>query len=184
MLKKIEGIIERLEEWVISLAAVIIMAILMIVSVIMRTIFNNSLTFSEEIGQLLLIIVSFFGIGYCVRRNRHVNMSMVFDAANLKGKKIMMYIVSVVSAILMISLFILSIQYIMSVAKLGRTSPALNIPMSWFYISLPIGFIIAAIEYIRIFVANVKHKDKVYLSSEVNLEESLIIDENPEKKEV
>lgn len=183
MLKKIEGIIEKLEEWVISLS-VIIMAILMIVSVIMRTIFNNSLTFSEEIGQLLLIIVSFFGIGYCVRRNRHVNMSMVFDAANLKGKKIMIYIVSVVSAILMISLFILSIQYIMSVAKLGRTSPALNIPMSWFYISLPIGFIIAAIEYIRIFVANVKHKDKVYLSSEVNLEESLIIDENPEKKEV
>lgn len=183
MLKKIEGIIEKLEEWVISLS-VIIMAILMIVSVIMRTIFNNSLTFSEEIGQLLLIIVSFFGIGYCVRRNRHVNMSMVFDAANLKGKKIMMYIVSVVSAVIMIALFVLSIQYIMSVAKLGRTSPALNIPMSWFYISLPIGFIIAAIEYIRIFVANVTHKDKVYISSEVNLEESPIIDENPEKKEV
>lgn len=173
MFKKIETIIEKIEEWVVSLS-VIIMAILMVVSVFMRTVLNRSLTFSEEIGQLLLIIVSFFGIGYCVRRNRHVNMSMVFDAANKKGKKVMMFIVSIVSAALMILLFVLSIQYIMSVAKLGRTSPALRIPMSWFYISLPIGFIIAAVEYIRTLVANLKHKDKVYISSEVSLEETPI----------
>ncbi|NLX63019.1 MAG: TRAP transporter small permease [Tissierellia bacterium] len=182
MFKKIEGIIEKIEEWVVSLS-VIIMAILMVVSVFMRTVLNHSLTFSEEIGQLLLIIVSFFGIGYCVRRSRHVNMSMVFDAANKKGKKAMMYIVSLISAVLMIILFVLSIQYIMSVAKLGRTSPALNIPMAWFYISLPIGFLIAAIEYIRIFIANLRHKDQVYISSEVSLEEGPPTEEKPEIKE-
>lgn len=183
MFNRIVKVVEKIEEWVISIS-VIFMAVLLIAAVIMRVVFNHSLTFSEELGQLSLIIVSFFGIGYCVRRNRHINMSIVFDAVNKKVKKIMMYIISIVSAALMIILLILSLQYITSVTQLGKTSPALNIPMYWFYISLPVGFLFAAIEYIRIFVANLTHKDDIYLSGKVTLEESLAIEEDMEEKEV
>lgn len=184
MFKKIENVFEKLEEWVISLS-VILMAALLIVNVIMRTIFNSSLTFSEEIGQFLLIIISFFGIGYCVRQNKHINMSIIFDAVSKNNKKRMMLLISSVSAIVMIALSILSLQYVISVIRFGRTSPALNIPMFWFYISIPFGFIIGAIEYFGTLIANIKNKDDVYLSCEVNLEKAMEIEieENFEEKE-
>lgn len=183
MFDKIVAFVEKVEEWIISLA-VIFMAILLIVAVIMRVVFNHSLTFSEELGQFSLIVVSFLGIGYCARKNRHINMSIVFDAVNNKIKKIMLYIICIVSAALMIVLFILSLKYIQSVIRLGKTSPALNIPMFWFYLSLPIGFLFAAIEYIRTFIVNLKHKDEVYVSSQVTLQQSLEIEEDKEEKEV
>ncbi|MBZ2174162.1 TRAP transporter small permease [Schnuerera sp. xch1] len=176
MFKKVENVVEKIEEWVISLS-VILMAILLIVSVIMRVFFNHSLTFSEELGQFLLIIVSFFGIGFCVRKNKHINMSIIFDAVNKKNKRKMMILISGLSTIITAVLGILSLQYIMSVFNFGRTSPALNIPMFWFYISVTIGFFFGTIEYLRIFIMNIKNEDDVYLSSEVNIDKTSEVDD-------
>lgn len=166
MFNKIENVINFLEEWVISLS-VIFMSILLIVSVIMRVIFNHSLTFSEEIGQLMMIIVTFFGLGYCVRKNRHINMSIVYDFVSSNTKKKMMLLISAVSALAMALLFILSVQYLINVYTLGKLSPALRIPMFLFYLSVPIGFFFAGIEYFRALYANIKHKDDIYLSCDI-----------------
>lgn len=166
MFNKIENAVNLIEEWVISLS-VIFMSILLIFNVVMRVAFNHSLTFSEEIGQLMMIIVTFFGLGYCVRKNRHINMSIVYDAVGNKTKKRMMILISAVSAVVMVFVFILSVQYLINVFMLGKSSPALRIPMFLFYLSVPIGFFFAAIEYIRTLYTNIKHKDEIYLSCEV-----------------
>lgn len=166
MFNKIENAVNFIEEWVISLS-VIFMSILLIISVIMRVLFNHSLTFSEEIGQLTMIIVTFFGLGYCVRKNRHINMSIVYDAVGNKTKKVMMLLISVVSTLVMTWLFILSVQYLINVYTLGKLSPALRIPMFLFYLSVPIGFLFAAIEYFRTLYTNIKNKDEIFLSCDI-----------------
>ncbi|WFA10001.1 TRAP transporter small permease [Tissierella sp. Yu-01] len=174
MFEKIEKIIEIIEEWVLSIS-VIAMSVILVLGVIMRTL-NRSLTFTEELGTLTLIVVSFFGIGYCVRKNRHISMTIIFDMVPEKIKKASMIINSVVSCIVMVILFVLSLRYIMAVYKMGNVSAALRIPMWIYYISVPIGFIIAAIEYLRTFITNIKNK-QVYLSAEVELGRDVELEE-------
>jgi len=157
--------LSKFEEFVLSYA-VIAMAILLIVSVFMRTVLNSSLTFSEEIAQALLILISFFGLEYCARKGRHITMSILFDLVSNKYKKMAMCVISIVSCASMGYIGFLAFKYVLSVQKLGRVTPALQIPMYLIYAVVPIGFLLAGIEYLRTFILNIKEKD-LYLTSEI-----------------
>ena len=160
--------LSKFEEAVLSYS-VIIMAVLLIFGVFMRTVMNSSLTFSEEIATALLILVSFFGLGYCARKGRHITMSIVFDLVSNKYKKVFMIVISFVSALAMAYIGYLALKYVMSVQNLGRVTPALQIPMYLIYSVVPIGFLLGTIEYIRTFIMNIKDKDNFYLTSEIKL---------------
>lgn len=178
-MKTFDKIISIIEEFVLAYS-VIVMAILLIISVIMRTVFNQSLTFSEEIGQSLLIIVSFFGISYTAKKGRHITMSIFFDMVNNNKKKIMMYITSIVSTIIMIYIAYLAGKYALSTYDLGRVTPALRIPIYMIYVFVPIGMIFGAFEYLRTFMLNLKHKDYLYLTTEIRIpmDEEINVDLN------
>jgi len=178
-MKVFDKIISKIEEFVLAYS-VIVMAILLIISVIMRTVFNKSLTFSEEIGQSLLIIVSFFGISYTAKKGRHITMSIFFDMVNNKKKKIMMYVISLVSTAMMIYIAYLAAQYTMSTYDLGRVTPALRIPIYLIYVFVPVGMIFGAFEYLRTLMLNLKYKDYLYLTTEIRvpMDEEIKVDLN------
>lgn len=160
--------LSKFEEFVLSLS-VIAMAILLIVGVFMRAVMNSSLTFSEEVASALLVVVSFFGLGYCARKGRHITMSMLFDLVGNKYKKIFMIVISLGSALAMGYISYLAFRYVMSVQNIGRVTPALQIPMYLIYSVVPIGFVLATIEYIRSFILNIKDKEHFYLTSEIRV---------------
>lgn len=141
------------------------MAIILIASVISRTLFNKSLTFGEELGQALVIVVTFLGVGYGARKARHISMSAIFDLLNEKYKKIFIYAISSGTSITMFYLAYLGARYTQSVYALGRVTPALRIPMYLIVVVVPIGFLMGAIEYAKTFIINIREKE-VYLSSE------------------
>ncbi|NYB75871.1 TRAP transporter small permease [Sedimentibacter hydroxybenzoicus DSM 7310] len=182
--------LSRFEEFVLSYS-VILMAILLIVGVFMRNVMNKSLTFSEEVASALLILVSFFGLGYCARKGRHITMSIVFDMVSNKYKKLFMIVISFVSALATAYITFLAARYIISVQSLGRVTPALQIPIYMIYSVVPLGFLLATIEYIRSFIFNITDKDNFYLTSDIrvplNLEVktdlSNLIDKLEEEKE-
>ncbi len=182
--------LSRFEEFVLSYS-VILMAILLIVGVFMRNVMNKSLTFSEEVASALLILVSFFGLGYCARKGRHITMSIVFDMVSNKYKKLFMIVISFVSALATAYITFLAARYIISVQSLGRVTPALQIPIYMIYSVVPLGFLFATIEYIRSFIFNITDKDNFYITSDIkvplNLEVktdlSNLIDKLEEEKE-
>ena len=180
--------LSRFEEFVLSYS-VILMAILLIVGVFMRNVMNSSLTFSEEIASALLILVSFFGLGYCARKGRHITMSIVFDMVSNKYKKLFMIVISLVSAIATAYITYLAIRYVLNVKALGRVTPALQIPIYLIYSVVPFGFLLATIEYIRSFIFNIRDKYNFYITSdmkvplEVKTDLSNLIDKLEEEKE-
>lgn len=110
-MKNIGRAITKIEEFVLSFS-VIAMAALLILGVFMRTVMNSSLTFSEEVASALLIVVSFFGLGYCARQGRHITMSIVFDMLNNRQKKVFMIFISLISAIAMVFIVYLAFRYV------------------------------------------------------------------------
>lgn len=167
-MNKFNKVVSKFEEFVLSFS-ILSMAILLIVGVFMRTVMNSSLTFSEEVASALLVVVSFFGLGYCARKGRHITMSMVFDMVKNKHKKIFMIVISLGSALATAYIAFLAYRYVLSVQNLGRVTPALQIPMYIIYSVVPIGFVLATIEYISSFIFNIKDKDNFYLTSEIKV---------------
>ncbi|MBB6214137.1 TRAP-type C4-dicarboxylate transport system permease small subunit [Anaerosolibacter carboniphilus] len=156
--------LSKFEEIILSYS-VILMAVVLIGSVISRSLFNRSWTFAEEVGQSLVIIVTFMGIGYAAKKAKHISMSAIFDLVKDKYKKMFIYVISSVTSISMFYLTYLGFQYVQKVQQLGRVTPALRIPMYLIITVVPIGFLLGGIEYARTFIINIKEKE-IYLSSE------------------
>lgn len=165
-------IVDKIFEILLSFS-VLGMAFILIAGVFARTVLNSSLSFTEEVGIWLNIAVTFLGIGYCAKQARHISMSVIYDFASLKVKKIMTCVISLLTAIVMFYLLYLSIYYVHSVYKLEYISAALQLPMWIFYLSVPIGFLMAGVEYTRTFIKNIREKDEIYISSVLKLGENM-----------
>ncbi len=171
-MKQQKTIIDKIFEILLSFS-VLGMAFILIIGVIARTVFNSSLTFTEEIGQVLNIAVTFLGVGYCAKQARHISMSVLYDFANLKLKKGLTCLISLATSLVMFYLTYLAIYYVHSVYVLERVSAALRVPMWIFYLSVPIGFFMAGVEYMKTFIKNIKEKEEIYISSIFKLGENM-----------
>lgn len=153
-------------EAVILAIGVILMAVNTCINVIARFVFQEGLFFSGEINRILIIMVTFAGIGYAARHGRHIRMSALYDAFPPMGRKTLMIIIAGFTAAIMFFLCYYSVEYIHSVYQRGRILPALSMPVWIIYIWVPIGFAITGIQYALTVVKNMTSKD-VYLSTGV-----------------
>lgn len=165
LIKKINKIIGKFEVFVL-VASVMTMAIILIGNVFSRQIFNNSWKFAEEVGQFLVVIITFIGTSYAARKGKHIRMSAIYDILPMKGKKILTLIVSAVTSASMFYVTYLSFRYAMSMRELGRVSPALQMPMYLLILFVTLGFFLTAIQYLIILLTNIKEKE-VHLGTEV-----------------
>ena len=134
------------------------LAVLLIANVFARTFFQ-SIYFAEEVSSFLVILLTFTGLSYGVRRARHIRMGAFLDAMPPKMEKIFIVIISFVSAVVMAIMAWASLDYLQNAMAMGHTTPALRLPRWIFYIILPIGFILAAIQYLRTIVKNMVEPD-------------------------
>lgn len=155
--------ISRFEAFILGIG-VLLMAINTVANVIGRFVFGQSIFFSGEINRILIILITFAGIGYAARHGRHIRMSAIYDAFPVVGRKAIMIVIAVVTAITMFFLCYYSIGFITTMQSRGRVLPALNLPIWWIYIWVPVGFGITGIQYLLTAVKNITGKD-VYLST-------------------
>lgn len=165
LLNKINKYIGIFEVFVL-VACVITMAVILIGNVFSRQLFNNSWKFAEEVGQFLVVIITFVGTSYAARKGKHIRMSALYDILPEKGKKILTIIVSAITSVSMFYVTYLSFRYAMSMKNLGRVSPALQMPMYLIILFVTLGFFLTALQYLIIFVNNI-NEPKVLLGSEM-----------------
>jgi len=134
------------------------LAILLITNVFARTFFQ-SIYFAEEISKFLVMLTTFTGVSYGVRKARHIRMGAFLDAMPPKMEKTFLIIISFVSAVVMAIMTWFSYKYLMNAMQMGHMTPALRVPKWTFYVIIPIGFGLACIQYIRTIIKNLTEKD-------------------------
>ena len=164
VLAGIDHAIARFEAFVLALG-VLLMAANSIANVVGRFVFSQSLYFSEELNQFLIVLVTFVGLGYAARKGRHIRMSAVYDQLSDRQRKLLMILIAAVTAAVMFALAYYSYAYVARVARLGKVTPALQVPLYLTYVWVPIGFIITGIQYVLTVVKNLQSAD-VYISYE------------------
>ena len=134
------------------------LGILLIANVFARTFFQ-SIYFAEEVSMFLVMLTTFTGVSYGVRKARHIRMGAFLDAMPPKMEKIFIIIISLVSAIVMAIMTWASYEYLVNAMSKGHMTPALRVPKWTFYVIIPIGFGLACIQYIRTIIKNFTEKE-------------------------
>ncbi|MFL1405196.1 TRAP transporter small permease [Marinobacter sp. M1N3S26] len=161
----VDLIIAKIEAVMLAIG-VLLMALNTCINVVARFAFGEGLFFSGEINRILIILITFAGLGYAARHGRHIRMSAIYDTLPAKGRKILMIVIALFTSMVMFFLCYYSVEYILNLYDRGRVLPALGIPIWIIYVWVPIGFAITGVQYVLTAIKNLVSKD-VYLSTSV-----------------
>lgn len=161
----VDLIIAKIEAVMLAIG-VLLMALNTCINVIARFAFGEGLFFSGEINRILIILITFAGLGYAARHGRHIRMSAIYDTLPTKGRKVLMIVIALFTSMVMFFLCYYSVEYILNLYERGRVLPALGIPIWFIYVWVPIGFAITGVQYVLTAIKNLVSKD-VYLSTSV-----------------
>lgn len=161
----IDTFISKLEAVILAMG-VLLMAVNTTANVIGRFVLGESIMFSGEVNRILIIMITFAGIGYAARHGRHIRMSAIYDALPVGGRKALMIFISLFTSLIMFFLLYYAVIYIVDLYSKGRVLPALGFPIWVIYIWVPLGFLITGIQYLLTAIKNFTSRD-VYLSTGV-----------------
>jgi len=161
--RRILQVVLKIEE-IALIVGILGIASLMVLNVILRSFFQFSLSYGEEVCQFLVIIVTFLGMSYATSQARHIRMSALFDLLPVEGQRQLMAVIGGVTALVMYTLCYYGILYCLKVAELGSVSSVLRVPLHYVYAAVPLGFFLAGTRYLFIAIKNASVKDQVYVS--------------------
>lgn len=146
--------VSTIEEVIVG-GGILVIAVSVIVNVICRTA-RITLIGSEEVAQFAIVWVTFLGVGLCARKGIHISMSAVTDRIpDEKKRKVLAIVIFGISAIFCLVLAVLSVQLIYAVYSRGQVSPALRVPVWYYYIATAIGFFLGSIHFFRVVLKNI-----------------------------
>ncbi len=87
-LKKISGVIDRVNEWIGQLVAWVTLGLVLVVfiDVVMRYLFNTSFVFTQELEWHLFGFIFLIGAGYTLLHDGHVRVDIIYQRVGPKAQ--------------------------------------------------------------------------------------------------
>ena len=145
---------EKLTQFEEAAVAILLflMTIAIFLAVIERFVIAMGLTWVEELARYLSVWAAFIGAGLAVKKNAHIGIEAFVSILPSKGQKLDALIVDVIGFIFSLVVGCVGAGFIVKLHMQGTTSPALGIPITWAYASVPFGCALMAIHYFIKFV--------------------------------
>lgn len=136
MKNKMIFFLNRIEE-IALIGMFSVMVAIIFIQVIMRYGFNNSLSWSEELGKFLFVWLSWVGISIGQRRGEHIKITMLVDKFPFRTAQIM----NIVSELILIGICAVTAYYGSSLvmSQMGTHYAGIKISMSWGYLAVVVG---------------------------------------------
>ncbi len=152
MPKKILFLINNIEAIFAGICFCIIV-ILINQEVVLRYVFHNPGSFTEEFVRYMFIYCIFLSIPYALKENAHIVTDIIPQSW---PRNIHLFFNLFSTAVFFIfSLFMIWIgnDYVSNLVRFERPTEAMGVPMWWFAMAVPLGFVITAIRAVQRFVA-------------------------------
>jgi len=129
-----------------SIAAIGIAAgiFLAFVNVVVRYVFDGSLTWAAELTIFLFLWSVFFGAAYCFKEDAHISISILLDKVSAATAKKLMLLSHAITFIFLAAVSYYGYRYLELVIELEERSIDLDIPMWIPYLVIPVSFAFAA----------------------------------------
>lgn len=158
MKKKLLYMWDHLEE-IFLLPAFTLSTALIFLQVIMRYVFKNSLSWSEELVRYLYVWETWIGCSYATHKCSQLRITMIKDKLSPKAQNILEIFVTIVWIAFAAFVFYQSYRAIGTIVKFGQKSAALQIPMQYPYLAIPVGMTLMVIRLVENSIKTFVHKD-------------------------
>lgn len=144
---KILHFLDSIEE-IILVTMFAVMVLVIFGQVIMRYIFNNSLSWSEELGKFLFVWMSWIGISIGAKRKEHIKITMFVDKCSPKNAMICNILSEIIVFLICLVTAYYGMKLVLSQAHVRFAG--IGISMSWGYLSVVLGCIIMMLRNLAI----------------------------------
>jgi TRAP-type C4-dicarboxylate transport system permease small subunit len=152
---------DKLEEYLL-VSSLAFTVILVFMQVVMRTVFDFALSWSEELARYIGIWQIWLGASLAVREGKHIRVEIIFGL--LKGKAV--HVAEIVAQLIWfgfcVFIVINSFGLMEYLIRSKSISPAMQIPLVYAYLSVPIGCAAMGIRLIE----NIYREIKAVLAKE------------------
>jgi len=156
-------IIEAVEATIGPLILVIIFADIFM-QVLSRVIPGNAISWTVELGEILLGALIWFGISTGVKTNSHVGFDLVVRSVDKRGKKALGIWNILVFIIYLVLLGSFTVQLLQYYQKLDSKSTILRVSMFWVRLPILVGCVMTTIRLLVKLVIVVRGKELMYSS--------------------
>ena len=145
MLKAIDDYLEE----TILLILLVLMTCIMGIQIVSRYVFQNSLTWSEELVRYMFVWSAFLGVPFCIKHGLSIKVDQFRNLFPIPLQKVLMYIDKIIIFLLFLVLFIYSFKVVRATYLSGQTSPAMQLPMWTVQISVTVSSLLSMIRSIQ-----------------------------------
>ncbi len=139
MLNRIERILVACNRWLLILLLVA-MACIVFANVVLRYTTGDSIVWAEEVARHLMIWVTFLGAGLVLRFGGHVAIDNLHQAVSTRSARWLRTVVAVGIGVFCLVMTYFSVLYVW--ATRFQTTAATDIPISFIYLAMPMGFLL------------------------------------------
>ena len=135
--------------------------ILVFTQIIMRSVFNFSLSWSEELSRYIFIWQIWLGTSMAYKYKQHIKVELIFDIfKSKKSHKIINLMVSIIWLGFNIFLTIKGVELLISMNNRNVLSSGMRLPLVYIYASLPISSFMVSLRIILDFIDTIKGDNK------------------------
>lgn len=107
----------------VLIVGILVMAGMSVGNVVLRNLTGSSLLYANDVTQLLLVVVTFMGLGLGARHARHIRVSAIHDLLPAPARKVLLIITSFSTAGLLLLMAGWAHDYAMSTRRSCRILP-------------------------------------------------------------
>ena len=120
-----------------------ILTFVMLLQIVMRYVFQHSLSWPEEFSRYCFVYITFLTFGYCIQHDSMLRLDIIKEVLPKKAWDVLQVIVILISAAFFLIMLLYSFDLLQSMRETGRVSAALGIPYFYIYLSTTVGFALA-----------------------------------------
>ncbi len=159
-------IVDKLEEWIISLM-LLAMTALTFAQVVMRYVFNSGFSWALELTTVFFAIMIFTGISYGVRVGTHIGVDALVKLMP-KGPRRMVSILAVLLSLIYVGLVLTGAStYVMKMKEVGIELEDMSIERWQVLAVMPLGIALTGFRFLQILTGLITGKtDSLHLADE------------------
>lgn len=156
-MNKIKNFYDKLEEYLL-VGSLIFNVIIVFSQVIMRSVFNYSLSWTEELSRYIFIWQTWLGTSTALKYNEHIRVELIYSfVKNVKVQKIFKILAYLIWFTFSLFLAYTGWKLTQSMATRNALSSGMRIPLIFVYISLPISSMLVCLRLIPKICSDIKN---------------------------
>lgn len=140
-MKALRWLNDNMEKWLLAFFLLAMTAIL-VYQIVLRTFFNDSITWAEELSRFILVWSGFISISFTIRNGSAMRLTMILEFLPRLARNFILLLAQAIVAAVFLWMFLAACAMM---ENIHQSSAALELSMKWIYLSLPVGFALTVV---------------------------------------